>query len=110
MAIRACSYIDEVVVDTPKPLFSRFQRLGVFQWKDVYTVAKNNIHQEIMAFRFSRTETFDHYVDRDTLNALWLEVTGEGFHPPQSPRSIPKELFFEIYKAGFGNRRREHAC
>jgi len=59
MSIRACSYLNEVVIDKPKTLYSRFQGLGVYEWKDVFELAGGNPDQKIMAFRFSNTELFD---------------------------------------------------
>ena len=58
-AIRACSYLDEILVDKPKILFSKFQHLGVYHWDDIYKVAKFDVNNEIMAFKFSKTELFE---------------------------------------------------
>jgi predicted nucleic acid-binding protein/GNAT superfamily N-acetyltransferase len=99
MSIRACSYLDEVVIDKPKDLFSRFRRLGIYQWEDVFRVAKERIAQEIMAFRFSSTEVFKTPIHRDDLQKIWEEETGGKFHI-QTPISIPKQRFFRLYKMG----------
>jgi hypothetical protein len=99
MAIRACSYLDEVVVDKPKVLFSRFRRLGVYRWEDVLNVAKEKMEKEIMAFRFGNTEVFSSPVYRDKLQMIWEEETGRNFHI-QGPISIPKERFFRLYRMG----------
>jgi ribosomal protein S18 acetylase RimI-like enzyme/predicted nucleic acid-binding protein len=99
MSIRACSYLDEVVVDKPKVLFSRFRRLGIYRWEDVYRVAKERIDQEIMAFRFSRTEVFNTPIHRDNLQKIWEDETGGNFHI-QGPISIPNQRFFRLYQMG----------
>ena len=101
-SIKACSYLDEVLIDTPKNLYSRFRRLGVFTWDDVYNIAKHNIDQEIMAFRFSKTELFDDPISLSDLRQIWLEDTGVQFNPITS-RKISSELFFRLYKIGIGD-------
>jgi hypothetical protein len=100
MSIRACSYLDEIIIDKPKVIFSRFRRLGVYQWQDVFKVAKGNLDQEIMAFRFSRTEVFRNPLGKHELENLWLVETGQTFHPPQNPMFIFNPLFFHLYKIG----------
>jgi GNAT superfamily N-acetyltransferase/predicted nucleic acid-binding protein len=100
MSVRACSYLDEVVIDKPKPLFSRFRRLGVYRWEDVLRVAGGDMNREIMAFRFSGTETFEYPVDRSDLRRIWMDGLGRDFHPPMSPVSVPKEAFLRIYRMG----------
>jgi GNAT superfamily N-acetyltransferase/predicted nucleic acid-binding protein len=101
MAIRACSYIDEVVVDKPRALFSRFRRLGVYQWEDVFEVAKQDTDQEIMAFRFSNTEVFDHPIPWNKLQEIWRTETEKGLNL-QSPAIISAQRFFDLYKKGIG--------
>ncbi len=99
MAIRASSYLDEVVIGAPKPLFSQFRRLGVYRREDVFNIAKGRTDQEIMAFRFSNTEVFSNPISRNELQEIWKEETGGMFHL-QTPIAIPKDRFFRIYKLG----------
>ncbi len=68
MAIRACSYLDEVVIDKPKSIYKRYRRLGVYKWKDVYSIANKDIDKDIMAFRFrAYPEVFTSPIKWDTL-------------------------------------------
>ncbi|MEK8019149.1 MAG: hypothetical protein VSS75_019945, partial [Candidatus Parabeggiatoa sp.] len=99
MSIRACSYIDEIVIDKPKRLYSKFKRLGVYEWKDVFEVAHQNLDQEIMAFRFSHTEIFNKPIFREVLNQIWKEENGKQFNI-LSPISISNPLFFRLYQMG----------
>ncbi len=99
MSIRACSYIDEIVIDKPKRLYNQFKRLGVYEWKDVFEVAHQNLDQEIMAFRFSHTEIFNNPIDRDALKQIWKTETGKNFNI-FSPISISNQLFFRLYQMG----------
>lgn len=101
-SVRACSRIDEVVVGRPKDLFSRFRRLGVYEWSDVFGLAKGNLDAEIMSFRFSGTELFSNPVAWDQLQQVLVEFTGKG-SPIASPVAIPEACFFRLYQQGVGD-------
>jgi hypothetical protein len=95
MSIKACSQLEEVVVGKPKELFRRFQRLGVYEWRDVYEAAGKNITTDIAAFRFRMTERFRNAVGMDTLEALGIRG------PFMSPRKISGSQFASIYTKGY---------
>lgn len=94
MSIKACSQLEEVVLGKPKELFRRFQRLGVYEWKDVYGAANNDITTDLVAFRFRMTERFKVPVNMTTLASL--DIRG----PFMSPRRITEAQFAAIYRAG----------
>jgi GNAT superfamily N-acetyltransferase/predicted nucleic acid-binding protein len=94
MSIKACSQLEEVVVGKPKELFRRFQRLGVYEWKDVYAKANNDITVDLVAFRFRMTERFSVPVDTNALTSL--NIKG----PFMSPRRISEAQFAAIYRTG----------
>lgn len=94
MSIKACSQLEEVIVGKPKDLFRRFQRLGVFEWKDVYAVANRDIQADIVAFRFRMTERFKTPVDLNVLATF--DIRG----PFMSPRRINETQFAAIYRIG----------
>lgn len=97
MSIRACSRIVEVLKGSPKLLFKRLERLGVFGWKDVQTVAKG-VDNDIMAFRFDDTEVMRPISRQDALAVLNEHGIKSTF---QSPVAIPAEAFGRIYSAAF---------
>jgi len=99
-SVKACSYLDEIVSDRPKALFSRFQRLGVYKWQDVFETAGNDLGKKISAFRFSNTELFKKPIPLKHLKAIWSERDGKNFYPPQSITSIPVQCFFNLYRLG----------
>lgn len=99
MSIRACSYLDQVIVDKPKALYSRFKRLGVYKWEDVYSVAGKDVDQEIMAFRFSGTELFNSPIHRDKLQEIWMREKGQKFNI-LSPIRVSNDTFLHLYKMG----------
>ena len=95
MTVKACSQLEEVVVGKPKELFRRFQRLGVYEWRDVYAVAGNDISKEIVAFRFRMTERFKSPVSMETLESVGIRG------PFMSPRKISETQFAFIYAKGY---------
>jgi hypothetical protein len=95
MRIRACSRIEEIAIGKPKDLFKRFRRLGVYEWSDVYTTAKQDVEAEIMAVRFHDTELLPNSLTRDIFEpVLRSHDATTNF---QSPRSIPSAAFNELY-------------
>lgn len=96
MCIRACSRLDDIIVDTPKNLYRRFRRLGAYTWEDVYKKAGKDTTKQLMALRFSDTELFKTPVDRDQFRKTGIKSN------IQSPVQITKEQFAEIYKIGMG--------
>ena len=97
-SIRACSYLEEVVIDEPKRLFSRFRRLGVYKWDDLFKLAKGNLETKIMGFRFTKTEMLARPIHKRVLQKIWREQLGKNFHI-QSPIRIPTTVFYDLYSA-----------
>jgi GNAT superfamily N-acetyltransferase len=95
----ACSYLDEVEIDTVKSLFRKHKRFGIYEWEDVLKVGKNNHENEIMAIRFSDTELFKRAITYKKLNKLLLDKTDK-YHTFQSPVEISNEVFQELYRNG----------
>jgi GNAT superfamily N-acetyltransferase/predicted nucleic acid-binding protein len=94
MTIKACSRLEEVVIGKPKELFKRFRRLGIFEWKDVFDTANNDLTNDILAFRFSMTERFTQPFTLDRLEAIGIR------QPLLGPRRISDEQFATIYSYG----------
>ena len=95
MTIKACSQLEEVLVGKPKELFRRFQRLGVFEWRDVYEAAGKNTSSDIMAFRFRMTERFKVPIGMDVLESQGIRG------PFMSPRKISDSQFATICTKGY---------
>ena len=94
MAIKACSHLEEVIVGKPKELFRQFQRLGIFEWRDIYATADHDITNDLVAFRFRMTERFEKPVGMDVLNSLGIRG------PFMSPRRVSDSQFAAIYRSG----------
>ena len=97
--ITTSSYIDEIYIDKPKQLFKKFQRLGIYEWKDIYQTAKEDIENPIMSFVFSDTELFKNRISLKQLKTIYNSFTGKNFNI-QSPVRIDNSLFLELYKIG----------
>jgi GNAT superfamily N-acetyltransferase/predicted nucleic acid-binding protein len=97
-SIRACSRLVEVLVDRPKRLYSRFRRLGVYEWSHVRETARGDVDKEIMALRFDDSELL-RPVPWATFQGI-LKANGINSNL-QSPVSIPASVFGEIYAAAF---------
>ena len=98
--LRACSFLDAVVIGPPKQLFRRFERLGVYQWKHVLELAKGNIDTDIMAIRYSETQLLTDPVAWGAFQPILRKV---GIKTQlQSPQQIPPQVFGKLYTQGSG--------
>lgn len=95
-AVRAVSYLDEVSRDTPKALFSRFRRLGVYRWQNLMELTKRSTSATITALKFSGTELLSRPVSWPDLQVGLERHMGRG-NQLQGPVQITSELFFELY-------------
>jgi GNAT superfamily N-acetyltransferase/predicted nucleic acid-binding protein len=98
--IRACSFLDDVVVGRPKELFRRFDRLGVYEWKHLIELAKGDIDTSLMAVRYSDTQLLANPVRWDTFQKV-LQAAGVRTQL-QSPQLIPTQVFANLYRQGMG--------
>jgi predicted transcriptional regulator len=90
------SRLDEVLIDTPDTLFSKFEHLGVYGRAEVQEAA--DASGRAMALRFSDTEIFPRPVTLRRLTSLAKEL---GL--PLSLISLSKisnELFQAVYQEG----------
>jgi hypothetical protein len=92
--VKATSRLREVVKGTPKELFSRFRRLGVYQWKDLLAAANGNEQAQLTALRFSHTECFPLPLGADMLKNFNVRA------PYPGPRPLPFATFQQIYNHG----------
>ncbi|MDX3864576.1 MULTISPECIES: GNAT family N-acetyltransferase [Streptomyces] len=93
------SRLDEVLIDTPDTLFSKFEHLGVYGRAEVQEAADASGHA--MALRFSDTEIFPKPVTLRRLSSLAREL-GLPWSSNMliSLSKISNELFQAVYKEG----------
>ncbi|AUP79901.1 hypothetical protein [Flavivirga eckloniae] len=98
-SIIACSYLESVNIGKPKDLFNKFKHLGIYEWGDVYRLAKNDINTDIKALEFSDTEVFKHPVSLQRINEV-LQKNERKKNTFPSPLKVNSKIFNEIYKLG----------
>lgn len=95
--IRACSQVDDVIINSPEELHKRFQHLGFYDLPQIQDCAKNNPENQVRAIKFSHTELFD--------NPINLETIREYLQKPKltirSPQKISQDQFIDFYTLGF---------
>ncbi|MBD0851867.1 GNAT family N-acetyltransferase [Maribacter arenosus] len=98
-SIVGCSYLDEVYIGPSKILFQKFKNFGIYEWKDVFRLAKNDIEKVIKALKFSDTEVFKNAVPLNEVNKILVDNNRKKNTFP-SPLTIDNNIFLEIYKRG----------
>jgi predicted nucleic acid-binding protein len=96
--LRACSRLDEVILDKPKNLYRRFRRLGVYEWNHISQLARGDTDSTIMALRFSDTEPFACPIEWRRLQEILRENGCKS--QLQSPVGISPEVFSMLYVLG----------
>jgi GNAT superfamily N-acetyltransferase len=94
-AIRACSRLDQIIIDKPANLHRCFRRLGIYTFQDVLRTALNDFNREIMAIKFSDTELFKRPVELKDIK----QIT-KGKISVRAPYKITGEAFRMIYNTG----------
>lgn len=98
-AVRAVSYLDEMTIDNPKPIFRRFERLGAYQWAQVFELAGNDLNKPVMAMQFSHTECLRNPISFGRLMEI-LQAAGQKRNQLQSVLRVPDQFFRACYQAG----------
>ncbi|MFM7407212.1 MAG: N-acetyltransferase [Cuspidothrix sp.] len=93
-SIKACSFIDEVLIGKPKELYQRFQRLGVYKLDDIMKISPDK-NGDIMAIRFSSTELLKYPIPLQKVQ----EVLDNKTTFP-SPFKIQNYDFPKLYRLG----------
>ncbi|MBW1604371.1 GNAT family N-acetyltransferase [Streptomyces sp. JJ66] len=93
-----CSRLDEVLIDAPDALFSRFEHLGVYGRAEVRAAA--DASGRAMALRFSDTEIFPVPVTYGRLKAL-AQTLGLPALSLMSLSKISNALFQAVYEEGY---------
>jgi hypothetical protein len=94
MMIRACSRLLSFEVGQAKTLYRRYQRLGIYGWREIAKTAGGDASADIMAVRFADSEPFPRPVPVDLLRNLGIRSQF------QSPTKISEDQFTAIYRHG----------
>jgi ribosomal protein S18 acetylase RimI-like enzyme len=93
--VRAISQLAEVVVDGPQALCRRFERLGVWSFRQVSAAADRN--GKVMALRVTDTELLQRPLALQEIQAACKEI-GRTFRHPQSPVELDEQVLELIYR------------
>ena len=74
-AIRAASSLEEVVSLSPKDVYRRFRRFGIYTWKDVELISKGR--SRVTALRFGRTEVLPNPISWERLQDTLRKIEGK---------------------------------
>ena len=94
--IIGCSYLTEIYTGTPKEIFKKFWKIGVYKWSDLNKTSKKLTTATI----FSHTEIFDNKIPYNTIKNIVQEKMKKGI-TLISFTSISVEVFMTIYEQGF---------
>lgn len=93
--VKACSRLEEVIIDKPEKLYRQFRSLGVYELKDLMKIAKDEANADIMAIRFSHTQLFPNPLTLNRIQGILGKQT-----TVQSVFRLPETKFGIIYKEG----------
>ena len=79
--------------------FSRYKRLGVYDWQQVVRISKGDPDGLVMVIRFCDTEVFKNPVDGNVFKAL-LERSDEKKPSLRGPQRVSETAFARIYSQG----------
>ncbi len=97
--LRACSLVTEVSIGPAKELYTIYERLGVYEWKDILKTAHGNAKNKVMAIQFANTELFRNPLARDDVDRVVKRFLGTT--PPLSTAlRIPEKCFLKLYEIG----------
>lgn len=96
-AIVGVSYLDDVIVDLVKNQYNKFKKYGIYEWKDVYQLARKDINNPVKALKFSDSEIFQNVVRLPKITEILL-ANKRKKNTFTSPLEINHEVFNDIYK------------
>lgn len=93
--LRACSRVDEIVIDKPEELYRRFRRLGIYKLEDILKIVRGNQEANVMAICLSDTALFKNSIPLKKVH----EIINNNFSF-QSPYQISQDSFKMLYNIG----------
>lgn len=97
--IVATSYLEEVHIGPAKTLYQKFKNFGIYEWKDINELSKNEAYNDIKALKFTDTEVFKKPVSLAQINKIF-GTHGKAANTFASPVEVSTEIFNDIYRIG----------
>ncbi|HOX83821.1 MAG TPA: hypothetical protein PLJ60_04440 [Chryseolinea sp.] len=95
--IFACSYLTDIKIAEAKFLYSKFKRFGIYSWKEIYKLAKDDSKRPIKVLKFCNTEIFAQGLDFRSINKILL-LNGMKRNTFMSPVKLKMNAFPHIYQ------------
>lgn len=97
-SIRAVSLVDEAVRGPAKTLFSRFRRLGAYEWLHVLETAGGDPYGLIAGLSFTHTELLPYPIPYERVQRILFayDMKRNTF---AGPVRVPAQCFAELYRA-----------
>lgn len=99
--IRGYSQVIETTIDDAKTLFRQFKRLGVYEWRDVTSIAARHPRGQLMAIRFGPTRIFEPGVSRKEMEGVF-SAAGQAVPPMSTAVEVSSAVFERLYDLGGG--------
>ena len=96
-SIIATSYLDDMTIGKVKDQFRKYRKFGIYEWKDIFKLAKNDINNEVKALLFSNTEVFKQAVSFDKVTKILL-ANGYKKNTFTSPLKVNNAVFGSVYR------------
>ncbi len=96
-SIVACSYLEEVHIGSAKALYRKFKNYGIYEWKNILDLSKNQPDKEIKALKFIDTEVFKKPVSLSDVKKIFIQ-NGKPENTFASPVKVSSEIFNSVYK------------
>jgi len=96
-AIVATSYLEEVHIGPAKHLYQKFKNYGIYEWRHIFQLAREEAMKEIKALKFADTELFQKPLSLHQISAT-LKQFGRPGNSFASPVQISSQLFNELYR------------
>ncbi len=97
-AIVATSYLDDMTIDKVKSQFRKYKKFGIYEWKDIYELAKFDIENEVKAIVFNNTEVFQKVIPFDKVTEILLLNGYLKRNTFTSPLEVNKDVYKSVYE------------
>jgi predicted nucleic acid-binding protein/GNAT superfamily N-acetyltransferase len=94
--IIAASYLDNVSIGPCKQEFNKYKKYGIYEWKDLYKLAENDINHPVKTLLFSDTEVFKKIVPFRKIADIFL-VNNRRKNTFSSPVEVNTNIFNDVY-------------
>lgn len=100
--LRGMSMVLDVQVGPAQRLFRQYEKLGVYQWRDVNELTGGEPEKPILAIHFGPTEMFSHPIAGADLRGVISSHSGNGDPPLSMPVELRHDCFCDLIERSYG--------